>query len=160
MTLLAERKAAFSFLSFTGRVDHTPWRPDIFQQIPCFTPLFLQIMHYNTIKHHKIHTFALASETFSWLLLLIRKYLASLRTYFSLLVWSIKWQWKCNKDTLRIQRLLNQFCSFMRILPFLTARTDDGSFSCFFSEPACIKFKVLKSWCNRNKNGYINYDIL
>lgn len=38
------------------------------------------------------HTFALARETFSWLLLLIRKNLASLRIYFNLLVWSLKRQ--------------------------------------------------------------------
>lgn len=36
------------------------------------------------------HTFALASDTFSWLLLLMRKNLASWRTYLSLLVWSEK----------------------------------------------------------------------
>lgn len=36
------------------------------------------------------HTFALARDTFSWLLLLMRKNLASWRMYLSLLVWSEK----------------------------------------------------------------------
>lgn len=58
----------------------------------CFT-----IVRWVCLKTEKVislkkirHTFALASDTFSWLLLLMRKNLASWRMYLSLLVWSEK----------------------------------------------------------------------
>lgn len=119
MTLRAERNAAFNFLSFTGRVDHTPWRRrkrDILQQTSCYSFSSLQIK----LEHHKIHTFALARETFSWLLLLIRKYLASLRTYFNLLVWSMKQPWRRSKRSENTGSFWNHVSSFLWTWGFLT----------------------------------------
>lgn len=139
---------------------HRQGRPHALSKWDYKLPLiFYRLCYIYTTKQNKIHTFALARETFSWLLLLIRKYLASLRTYFSLLVWSMRWRrsQKTQKDRKHAEEsLLTHFCSWELLTFSHSPNRRRQLFVLLFRPCKQQTLQVLKLWYN-SKNGYRKY---